>query len=149
MLCYHFSKQSFSNLSKIKYLAFFIPFCFVVSLAKMVTLSTNFVYKKSTQYRKYLCCWPDEKFTLSMANITICWNQMATLMTALAVHTVSPKSKRPLAVATRGMGRITKAPIRSTVHRFLISIKFTVLIFNWKKKEILFITMCRNLGDNL
>ena len=43
-----------NNLSKIKYLSFFIPFCFVVSLAKMVTLSTNFVYKKSTQYRKYL-----------------------------------------------------------------------------------------------
>ena len=53
--CYHFSKQFFSNLSKIKYLAFFITFCFVVSLAKMVTLTTNIVYKKSAQYRKYIC----------------------------------------------------------------------------------------------
>ena len=43
--CYHFSKQ-FLNLSK-KYLAFFITVCFVVSLAKMVTLTTNIVYKKS------------------------------------------------------------------------------------------------------
>ena len=53
--CYHFSKQFLSNLSKIKYLALFINFCFVVSLAKMVTLTNNIVYKKSAQYRKYLC----------------------------------------------------------------------------------------------
>ena len=39
--CYHFSKQFLSNLSKIKYLAFFITFCFVVSLIKMVTLTTG------------------------------------------------------------------------------------------------------------
>ena len=52
--CYHFSKQFLSNLSKIKYLAFFKKFCFVVSLAKMVTLTTNIVYKKSAQYRKYI-----------------------------------------------------------------------------------------------
>ena len=52
--CYHFSKQFLSNLSKIKYLAFFITFCFVVSLAKMVTLTNNIVYKKSAQYRKYI-----------------------------------------------------------------------------------------------
>ena len=52
--CYHFSKQFLSNLSKIIYLAFFITFCFVVSLAKMVTLTNNTVYKKSTQYRKYI-----------------------------------------------------------------------------------------------
>ena len=51
---YHFSKQFLSNLSKIKYLAFFITFCFVVSLVKMVTLTNNFVYKKSAQYRKYI-----------------------------------------------------------------------------------------------
>ena len=37
--CYQFSKQFLSNLSKIKYLAFFITFC----------------YKKSGQYRKYIC----------------------------------------------------------------------------------------------
>ena len=53
--CYHFSKQFLSNLSKIKYLAFFITFCCVASLAKMVTLTTNIVYKKSAQYRKYIC----------------------------------------------------------------------------------------------
>ena len=52
--CYHFSKQFLSNLSKIKYLAFFITFCFVVSLAKMVTLTNNIVYQKSAQYRKYI-----------------------------------------------------------------------------------------------
>merc|ERR1712183_1066478 len=53
---FHFSKQFLSNVSKIKYLAFFIKylaffikFCFVVSLAKMVTLTTNIVYKKSAQ----------------------------------------------------------------------------------------------------
>ena len=45
--CYHFSKQYLSNLSKIKYFAFFAIFCFVVSLAKMVTLTNNIVYKKS------------------------------------------------------------------------------------------------------
>ena len=39
---YHFSKQFLPNLSEIKYLAFFITFCFVVSLAKMVTLATLF-----------------------------------------------------------------------------------------------------------
>ena len=53
--CYQFSKQFLSNLSKIKYLAFFITFCFVVSLAKMVTLTNNIVYKKFAQYRK--CIW--------------------------------------------------------------------------------------------
>ena len=47
-------KTFLSDLSKIKYLAFFITFCFVVSLAKMVTLTTNIVYKKSAQYRKYI-----------------------------------------------------------------------------------------------
>ena len=52
--CYHFSKQFLSNISKIKYLAFFITFCFVVSLAKMVTLTTNIVDKKSAQYWKYI-----------------------------------------------------------------------------------------------
>ena len=56
--CYHFSKQFLSNLSKMKYLAFFITFCFVVGLAKMVTLTNNIVYKKSAQYRKYICHWP-------------------------------------------------------------------------------------------
>ena len=50
--CYHFSKQFLSNLSRIRYLAFFITFCFVVSLANMVTLTNNIVYKKSAQYRK-------------------------------------------------------------------------------------------------
>ena len=61
--CYHFSKQFLSNLSKIKYLAFFITFCFVVSLAKMVTLTTNIVYKKSSQYSKYV--WiAEEKLNL-------------------------------------------------------------------------------------
>ena len=53
--CYRFSEQFLSNLSKIKYLAFFITFGFVVSLAKIVTLTTNIVYKKSAQYRKYIC----------------------------------------------------------------------------------------------
>ena len=48
--CYHFSKQFLSNLSKIKYLAFSITLCFVVSLAKMVTLTNNIVHKKSDQY---------------------------------------------------------------------------------------------------
>ena len=52
--CYHFSKQFLSNLSKIKYLAFFITLCFVVSLAKMVALTNNFVYQKSAQYRKHI-----------------------------------------------------------------------------------------------
>jgi hypothetical protein len=52
--CYHFSKQFLSNLSKIKYLAFFITFFFVESLAKVVTLTNNIVYKKSAQYRKYI-----------------------------------------------------------------------------------------------
>ena len=56
---YHFSKQFLSNLSKIKYLAFFIRFCFVVSLAKMVTLTTNIVDKKSAQYRKYIWYWEE------------------------------------------------------------------------------------------
>ena len=37
-------------------MAFFITFCFVLSLEKMVTLTINIVYKKSAQYRKYLCC---------------------------------------------------------------------------------------------
>ena len=37
--CYHFSKQFLSNLSKIKYLAFFITSFVVVSLTKMVTYS--------------------------------------------------------------------------------------------------------------
>ena len=61
--CYHFSKQNISNQSKIKYLAFFITFCFVVSLAKMVTLTTNIVYKKSSQYSKYV--WiAEEKLNL-------------------------------------------------------------------------------------
>ena len=36
-------------------MAFFITFCFGVSLEKMVTLTNNIVYKKSTQYRKYIC----------------------------------------------------------------------------------------------
>ena len=53
--CYHFPKQFLSNLSKVKYLAFFIKFCFVVSLAKMVTLTNNIAYKKSALYRKYIC----------------------------------------------------------------------------------------------
>ena len=44
--CYHFSKQFLSNLSKIKYLAFFITFCFIVSLANMVTLTNNIFTKK-------------------------------------------------------------------------------------------------------
>ena len=39
--CYHFSKQFSSNLSKIKYFAFFTTLSFVVSLAKMVTLTNN------------------------------------------------------------------------------------------------------------
>ena len=52
--CYQFSKQFFSSLSRIKYLDFFITFCFVVSLEKMVTLTNNIVYKKSAQYRKYI-----------------------------------------------------------------------------------------------
>ena len=51
--CYHFSKQFLSNRSKYKYLAFFITFCFLASLAKMVTLTTNIVYKISAQYWKY------------------------------------------------------------------------------------------------
>ena len=29
----------------------------LVSLAKMVTLTNNIVYKKSAQYRKYICCY--------------------------------------------------------------------------------------------
>ena len=49
-----FKNNFFINQSKIKYLAFFITFCFVVSLAKMVTLTNNIVYKKSAQYRKYI-----------------------------------------------------------------------------------------------
>ena len=56
--CYHFSKQLLSNLSKIKYLAFFITFCFVLSLEKMVTLKINIVYKNSAQYRKYIWSSP-------------------------------------------------------------------------------------------
>ena len=44
---YHFSKQFLSNLSKIKYFAFFIIFCFFVGLAKMATLTTNIVDKNS------------------------------------------------------------------------------------------------------
>ena len=55
--CYHFSKQFLSNLSKIKYLAFFITFCFVVSLAKMVALTNNSKQQKSAQHRKYI--WTD------------------------------------------------------------------------------------------
>ena len=41
-----FKTISFYYLSKIKYLAFFITFCFIVSLAKMVTLTNKIVYKK-------------------------------------------------------------------------------------------------------
>jgi len=62
--CYHFSKQFLSNLSKVKYLAFFITFCFVVSLAKMATLTNNIVYKKSAKYRKSI--WFDLLFLLSL-----------------------------------------------------------------------------------
>ena len=58
--CCHFSKQFLSNLSKIKYLAFFITLCFVVSLAKMVTPTNNFVYQKSAQYRKHI--WSRAKY---------------------------------------------------------------------------------------
>ena len=58
-----FQNNFFLNLSKIKYLAFFITFCLVVSLAKMVTLTTNIVYKKSSQYSKYV--WiAEEKLNL-------------------------------------------------------------------------------------
>jgi hypothetical protein len=41
-----------------EYLAFFIIFCFVVGLAKMVTLTNNIVYKKSAQYRKHI--WAEQ-----------------------------------------------------------------------------------------
>ena len=60
---YHFSKQTLSNLWKNKYLAFFITFCFFVSLAKMVTLNIHFVYKKSAQYRKLHWFWETERRT--------------------------------------------------------------------------------------
>ena len=43
-------------------MAFLITFSFVASLANIATLTTNIVYKKSTQYRKYI--WLDSsKFT--------------------------------------------------------------------------------------
>ena len=56
--CYHFSKQFLSHLSKITYIfGFFhniLLCCNYVSLAKMVTLTNNIVYKKSAQHRKYI-----------------------------------------------------------------------------------------------
>ena len=59
--CWFYSKQQ-TNITwlKIKYLAFFVRFCSVVGLEKMVTLTTNIVYKKSAQYRKYICLWPSK-----------------------------------------------------------------------------------------
>ena len=52
-----FQNNFFVTNIKDKYLAFFKPFCFFVSLAKMVTRTTRIVYKKSTQYKKFIWSW--------------------------------------------------------------------------------------------
>ena len=65
-------KEIYFNLSKIKYLAFFITFCFVVSLAKMVTLTNNIVYQKSAQYRKYIWYEPMKVLAVPEQAIVVC-----------------------------------------------------------------------------
>ncbi len=53
------------------------------------------------------------------------------LTVLLALHMAGPKSQTPFAVANKGTGSTTQAPMRSTMQRFLMSRKLTVLIFSW------------------
>ena len=70
------------------------------------------------------------------------------LTVLLALHIAAPKSQTPFAVARSGTGSTTHAPMRSTMHRFLINRKLVVRIFSWhillETKQIYFKSHLQN-----
>ena len=147
--CYHFSKQNLSNQSKIKYLAFFITFCLVVSLAKMVTLTNYIVYQKSAQYRKYI--WSRTQFldprtlfaSLKGSNLKIQFHkENITIIQSCPWNYSKNNSKIELEIVHRIVPKILCQKVLQSIHEIVIWIfpKFSTrlsLIIPWNCSKIL------------